>query len=142
MIKEKETFTDKEGLFSESQFRIPADATEGVWILRVQSGPNFKELELEVIGDIAEGLIFTSLEVKQYEGQDGLHISGTGAEGSRVVIDIFDTVGEKIVTLDIPITGAGDFTTLWLIPKEINPGKYTIEARDNFNSVTATHILN
>jgi len=134
-------FTDKEGLFAESSFRIPADATEGIWILRVQSGPNFKELELEVLGDITEGLIFTSLEVKQYEGQEGLHISGTGAEGSRVVIDIFDPEGEKIVTLDTPISGGGDFTTLWFIPKEINLGKYTIQIKDNFNSVNATYTL-
>jgi len=141
IIKEKETFTDKEGLFSESSFRIPADATEGVWILRAQSGPNFKELEVEVIGDISEGLIFSPLEVEQFEGQEGLHISGKGAEGSRVFIDIFDTEGEKIITLDTPISGGGDFTTLWLIPKDINPGEYTIEARDNFNSVTTTYAL-
>jgi len=141
IIKEKETFSDKEGLFSESSFRIPADATEGVWILRAQSGPNFKELELKVIGDISEGLIVTSLEVEQYEGQEGLRISGTGAQGSRVIIDIFDPEGEKIVSLDIPITGGGDFTTLWFIPKEINPGEYTIEARDNFNSITTTYAL-
>jgi len=141
IIKEKETFTDKEGLFSESSFRIPTDATEGIWILRVQSGPNFKELELEVVGDIAEGLIITLLQVEQYESQEGLRIAGTGAVGSRVVIDIFDTEGEKIVTLDSPITGGGDFTTLWFIPKEINPGKYTIEARDNFNTVTTTYAL-
>lgn len=141
IIKEKEIFTNKEGLFSESSFRIPADAIEGVWILRVQSGPNFKELELEVIGDIAEGLILTSLEVKQYEGREGLHISGTGAEGSRVFIDIFDPEGEKIESLNTPISGGGDFTTLWFIPKEINPGAYTIEARDNFNTVTTTYVL-
>ena len=141
IIKEKEIFTDKEGLFSETSFRISADATEGVWILRVQSGLNFKELELEVIGDLAEGLIFTSLEVKQYEGQEGLHISGTGAEGSRVVIEIFDPEGEKIESLNTPISGEGDFTTLWFIPKEINPGAYTIEASDNFNTVTTTYAL-
>ncbi len=141
IIKEKETFTDKEGFFSESSFRIPADATEGVWILRAQSGPNFKEIELEIIGDISEGLIFTLLQVEQYESQERLRIAGAGAEGSRVVIDIFDPEGEKIDTLDTPISGGGDFTTLWSIPKEINPGEYTIEARDNFNSVTTTYAL-
>ena len=141
IIKEKEIFTNKEGLFSESSFRIPADGIEGIWTLRVQSGANFKELELEVVGDVAQGLIMTSLEVKQYEGQKGFHISGTGAEGSRVVIDIFDPEGEKIVTLDSPISGEGDFTTLWFIPKDINPGKYTVQARDNFNSVNATYTL-
>ena len=141
IIKEKETFTDKEGLFSESSFRIPADATKGVWILRVESGPNFKELEIEVIGNIAEGLIFTLLQVEQYEAQERLRIAGTGAEGSTLVIDIFDAEGEKIETLSTRITKAGDFTTLWTIPKEINPGTYTIEARDNFNTVTTTYVL-
>jgi len=141
IIKEKETFTDKEGLFSESSFRIPVDATAGIWILRAQSGPNFKELELEVVGDISEGLVFTLLQVEQYESQEALRIAGTGAEGSRVVIDIIDTENEKIVTLDTPITGGGDFTTLWFIPKEINPGTYTIEARDNFKTITTTYAL-
>ncbi len=141
IIKEKEVFTDKQGLFSESSFRISADATEGVWILRVQSGPNFIELELKVVGDISEGLIFTLLQVEQYEAQERLRISGIGAEGSRVFIDIFDIEGEKIETLNSPITGGGDFTTLWTIPKEINPGTYTIEARDNFNTITTTYTL-
>jgi len=140
IIKEKEVFTDKQGLFSESSFRISADATEGVWILRVQSGPNFIELELKVVGDISEGLIFTLLQVEQYEAQERLRISGTGAEGSRVFIDIFDIEGEKIEALNSPIAG-GDFTTLWTIPKEINPGTYTIEARDNFNTITTTYTL-
>jgi len=141
IIKEKEIFTNKEGLFSENSFRIPADATEGVWILRVQSGNNFKELKLKIIGDVSEGLIFTSLEVEQYEGREGLRISGTGAEGATLVIDIFGVEGEKMDTLSIRITKDGDFTTVWFIPKEINPGQYTIQIKDNFNSVNATYVL-
>ena len=141
IIKEKEIFTNKEGLFSENSFRIPADATEGVWILRVQSGNNFKELKLKIIGDVSEGLIFTSLEVEQYEGREGLRISGTGAEGTTLVIDIFGVEGEKMDTLSIRITKDGDFTTVWFIPKEINPGQYTIQIKDNFNSVNATYVL-
>jgi len=141
IIKEKEVFTDKEGLFSESSFRIPADATEGVWILRVQSGPNFKELELEIIGDISEGLIFTSLQVEQYEGQEALRISGTGAEGATLVIDIFGVEGEKMDTLEIRVTKEGDFTTVWFLPKDATPGKYTIQIKDNVNSLNATYAL-
>lgn len=140
IIKEKEMFTDKEGLFSESSFRIPADATEGIWILRAQSGPNFKELELEVIGDVFEGLIITSLEVEQYEGQEGLRISGTGAEGT-LVIDIFGVEGEKMDTLEIRVTKEGDFTTVWFLPKDASPGKYTIQFKDNVNSLNATYAL-
>ena len=98
-------------------------------------------IEIQVIGNIAEGLIFTLLQVEQYEAQERLRIAGTGAEGSTLVIDIFDTEGEKIETLFTRITKAGDFTTLWTIPKEINPGTYTIEARDNFNTVTTTYVL-
>jgi len=141
IIKEKEIFTNREGLFSESSFRIPADSTEGVWILRVQSGNNFRELEIEVLGNISEGLFFTSLEVEQYVGQDGLRISGTGAKGTTLVIDIFGVDGEKMDTLSIRVTKDGDFTTVWFIPKEINPGKYTIQIKDNLNSVNATYAL-
>jgi len=142
IIKEKEIFTDKEGLFSESSFRIPADAIEGTWALRIESGPNYIPLDLEVIGDITEGLIFTTLQIEQVGVHKTLKIAGTGAEGSKVFIDIFDVDGEKVDELSIPITESGDFVTFWLIPKEINPGEYTIEARDNFNSVTATYALN
>jgi len=141
IIKEKEIFSDNEGLFSESSFRIPADAIDGVWTLRVQSGPNFNELELDVLGHISTGLIFTTIEIEQYEGQEGLRISGTGAEGATLAIDIFGVEGEKIVTLSTRITNAGDFTTVWFIPKENNPGKYTIQIKDNFNSVNATYAL-
>ena len=141
IIKEKEIFTNKEGLFSESSFRMPADATEGVWILRVQSGPNFKELELEVIGNVAEGLIFTTIQIEQVGVHKTLKVAGTGAEGSRVFIDIFDIDGEKVNTLNTPITESGDFETFWLIPNEIIPGTYTIEARDNFNTVSTTYVI-
>ena len=89
----------------------------------------------------SEVLTISSVVIEQFESHEGLRITGTGAEGSRVIIDIFDPEGEKIVTLDTPITGGGDFTTLWFIPKEILTGTYTIKASDNFDSVETTFFI-
>jgi len=141
LIKQKETFTNKEGFFAESSFRIPVDALEGIWMLRIESGPNYEPLKLQVIGDISKGLIFTMLEIEQSGVHKTLKVVGTGAEGPRLVIEIFDVDGKKVDTLTSPITDSGDFETFWFIPEVINPGAYTFVARDNLNSVNATYTL-
>jgi len=57
VVKTKETFTNKDGVFSVSSIRIPLDAQIGGWTIHAQSGPNFDDYEITVQGDIEEGLV-------------------------------------------------------------------------------------
>ncbi|HXV50648.1 MAG TPA: biofilm-associated protein, partial [Nitrosopumilaceae archaeon] len=57
VVKRKETFTNKDGIFSEDSFRIPLSATDGVWTINVASGPNSAKVDLKIIKQLTEGLV-------------------------------------------------------------------------------------
>lgn len=48
IIKEKEIFSDKNGKISDSTFRIPSDATHGIWKFNAKNGSNFDTIEIVV----------------------------------------------------------------------------------------------
>jgi len=97
VVKTKETFTNKDGVFSESSLRIPLDAQIGVWTIHAQSGPNFDDVEITVQGDIEEGLVVYVDGVVDLPTGEFLSIKGYGASIKQtVVITIFDDADNEI----------------------------------------------
>jgi len=131
VVKTKETFTNKDGLFSENSIRVPTDVEVGTWTLKAKSGPNFATVEIDVIGVAEEGLIISVEDIVQTASGKQLNIKGFGAQGNQnVVLLIISSEGIEIVELTTRATSIGIFETLWIVPNDITPGNYTIKAID------------
>ena len=76
VVKTKETFTNKDGVFSEGGFRIPLEAKVGTWTIHAQSGPNFDDVEITVQGDSEEGIIVFVDSVVPSPGGDIVTLKG------------------------------------------------------------------
>lgn len=128
LVKSEQTFSDKNGIFSAFDFRIPGDAKPGEWKIDATSGLNHISVPLEV----KSGLAMT-IEVDKnpptYNRGDIVTISGTGAGNSvGVTINIIGPANNVLNTLQIMSTNRGDYSTEWFIPKTFNPGTITIQA--------------
>ena len=132
-IKTKETFSDKNGKISESTFRIPSDIKAGIWTITAKSGSNFDNIEIEVHAINQDGMV-----VQAEEGQDipgygkTINIHVIGAK-QTVTIEIMTDNGEIIEELVFPASTEGEINQPWIIPKDTEPGTYTIRATDAFN---------
>jgi len=137
VTRSQEVFTDKTGIFSSSDFRIPGDGTSGIWKLEATSGINHVRLDLTVKSSHEGISVKLDKNPPQYARGDIVTISGTGAGNSAdTIIKILGTNSTQIVTLDITSTNRGDFSTLWKIPPEFNPGTYTIQVKSVGGQVT------
>jgi len=140
-IKVKETFSDKNGKISESSFRIPSAAKDGMWVINAKSGSNFDTVEIEVLATLIEGM--------QISIDEGVVIPGFGKTITIKIIGAAQTVeikiiaedGEIIDTLSFPASSQGKINQPWIIPKETEPGIYTVNATDAFDSATTTFEL-
>ena len=140
VVKTKETFTNKDGVFSESSLRIPLDAQIGVWTIHAQSGPNFDDVEITVQGDIEEGLVVYVDGVVDLPTGEFLSIKGYGASIKQtVVITIFDDADNEIDGISARTTGVGVFEVLWQFPDDFAPGTYLIRANDPVNEAETTY---
>jgi len=126
-VKTRETFTNKEGTFSEGTFRVPSDAKIGVWKMKAVSGPNFVESEFSVTPSSEQGMSVEVTNVEKSFQGTLVTINGFGATGT-VVIEITSAEGEIIDELNFSSKSSGDFSTIWLVPKDTPPGTYTIKA--------------
>jgi uncharacterized protein YfaS (alpha-2-macroglobulin family) len=81
--------------------------------------------------------------------EEGLEVAGVGKTVLIKVIGATQTVefeitaadGKIIETLSFVASDQGDVNLPWIIPKDTEPGTYTISASDAFNSVNATFAL-
>jgi len=55
-----------------------------------------------------------------------------------VTIEITTEDGEVIEELSFPASSQGEINQPWVIPKDTEPGTYTIKVEDAFNSAEAT----
>jgi len=141
IIKEKESFSDKNGKITESSLRIPTDAKHGIWKINVKSGANFDTIEIDVLSTLQDGMIVTV--------EEGIEVGGVGktisikVNGAQqtVEIEIVAEDGEIIETLSFPASDQGAIDLPWLIPKDTEPGLYTISVTDAFNSAETTYLL-
>ena len=139
VVKTKETFTNKEGVFSEGSFRIPLEAEIGTWTIHAQSGPNFDDVEIDVQGDTEEGMVIFVDSIVASPGGDIITFKGYGAAVSQqVIITITSANDEEITELSIFSTGDGDFSTIWLVDGQIAPGTYTVTAKDSLDEAETT----
>ena len=138
-IKTRDTFSNKNGKISEGSFRIPSDAKPGVWTIKATSGSNFNNVEINVLGVIQEGMVI--------DVEDGQMIAGLGKTiiihvygGKQTVnIEIVSQDGKIIEELAFPASKSGEINQPWIIPKDTEPGIYTIKASDSSNSAEITH---
>ncbi len=141
-VKSKEIFTDKDGVLSEGSFRIPSEAKIGVWKMKAVSGPNFVETEFSVTPSEEQGMSVVVTNVEKGVYGKLVTINGFGAAVKHtVVIEITSSEGEMIDELRIFSTGVGDFSTIWIVPKDTPPGTYTIKAASVNDSAETTLVL-
>lgn len=140
-VKVKETFSNKDGKISEGGFRVPSDATPGVWILNAKSGSNFDNVEIQIETSMIEGMTVSVEKGINIPGLgDTIIIKVFGAE-QNVAIKIVSDSGEVIGEIDGIITSAGIIDQLWPIPKETEPGTYTIKVSNPTDSAETTYEL-
>ena len=130
IIKSEETFSDKSGIFSSTDFVIPSDGTSGTWQLDATCGINHKSIPLTVKSS-HEGISVNLDRVPPiYVRGDIVTISGTGAgNDNNVIIGVIGTNSTQLVSLNISSTNVGAFSTLWKIPPNFNSGTYTIHVK-------------
>lgn len=137
-VKVIETFSDKNGKISESSFRIPSDAIPGMWTINAKSGSNFDIIEIEVLATLQEGIQVSVGDVETL-GVVGkiITIKVIGAH-QTVEIEIIAQDGEIIENLSFQASSHGEINQPWIIPKETEPGIYTVRVADAFDSAETT----
>ncbi len=141
-VKVNETFSDKSGKISESSFRIPSDAKAGTWTINAKSGQNLDIIEIEVLATLFEGMqISVEKGEKVPTVGETITIKVFGAK-QTVEIEIIAEDGEIIETLAFQASSQGEINLPWIIPKETEPGIYTIRVTDAFGSTETTFELN
>jgi hypothetical protein len=137
-VKVKESFSDKNGKISET-VNIPSEGKTGTWLINAKSGLNFNIIEIEVLATSEKGIIISIT--------NGVEIPGVGktiqikATGVQQTVEI-KIIGEdeKIIgtTLHVVASNQGEINQPWIIPKDIEPGIYTVKIQDPFNSTEST----
>jgi hypothetical protein len=141
IIKEKESFSDKNGKITESSLRIPTDAKHGMWKINVKSGANFDIVEFQVLATLEEGMIISVEEGMDVGGVGKTILIKVNGAQQTVEIEIIAEDGKVIETLSFPASDQGAIDLPWLIPKDTEPGLYTISVTDAFNSAKTTYLL-
>ncbi len=132
------TFTDKTGIFSSTDFRIPRDGAAGIWKLEATSGINHVGLAL-TIRSSNEGIsVKLDRAPPTYSLGDIVTISGFGAGNTATTtVDIIGLNNTKAESLYTTSTNRGEYNTLWKIPLNFNPGTYTVQVKSAGKQTTA-----
>lgn len=141
-IKVKETFSDKNGKISSGTFRVPSDGIPGTWTIKAASGSNFDTVDFEVNSIVIEGMIVTVTKGQDIPGYGKtINISVIGAQ-QTVDLQIIGDDNKVIEELSFPASKSGEIKQPWIIPKDTEPGTYTIKASDAFNTAESTFEIN
>jgi len=137
-IKSEQTFTDKNGIFSSFDFRIPSDGSIGTWKLDGTSGINHVSLNLNVVSSTVL-TVQVDKTPPNYSVGDLVLISGSGAgKEADITIKILGAGNSVINTLSIQSTNTGSYSTDWNIPKDLGAGTYTIQVEASKIQVSTT----
>ena len=128
VIKTVQTFSDKTGHFSSFDFSIPPVATPGTWKLDGTSGVNHSSIPLTVKSSKQAITVNLDRLSGAYARGDIVAISGTDAGITASVQITINSNSTIIDTLPTSATNRGDYLTDWQVPRNINPGIYTVEA--------------
>ena len=74
--------------------------------------------------------IIVSVDKSVYKVGDLLTIKGTGAHSYSIFVDIISPNGDQIADLMFIAAKNGDFSSVWIIPRGLDDGTYTIDVRD------------
>ena len=123
ILKQIETFSNKEGAFRTDKFRIPNDPLIGEWTVKAKSGGNIAEYKIKIAAELDSVIILVDKESLEYTFSEIVNISGAGAvEGSSVKLEFFNSNGDTISgDLLIYSTSNGEYRTSWIIPDDIEP---------------------
>ena len=133
-IKSRETFSDKNKKISEGTFRIPSNIIAGMWTITAKSGSNFDSIEIEVHDTTQDGMVLQINDgpvLPGYGKAINIHVMGSK---QTVSIEIIADDGEIIEKLSFTASAQGEINQPWVIPKDTEPGTYTIKVSDAFNS--------
>ena len=136
-IKEKETFSNRNGKISESSFRIPLDGKSGTWTITAKNNSNLIGVNISV-GERHDGLtvyVETGQDIPGFGKTVNIHVFGAK---QTVTIKIISEDGEIIEELAFPASNEGEINQPWIIPRDTEPGIYTIRVSDAFDEAETT----
>ena len=143
IVRVLETFSDKTGMFKVDNFRIPNNAEDGEWKVKVSSGENTHESTFFVISETSGISVFTQEPTKSHKTGGVLTIFGKDARvGASVFLTISDSSGIIVDNLILQATNNGEFYSIWIIPGDLGPGTYTITADHEVATNTTSFIIN
>jgi len=134
-----DTYSDKNGKISESSLRIPSNGKSGMWTINVNSGQNLDIEEIEVFATEYEGI--------QISVEEGVTIPTVGKSIQIKVFGAQQSASFEIIAANgeiifksgsIPVSNQGIIDQPWIIPKETEPGIYTLKITDAKNSAETT----
>ena len=138
IIREKNTFSDKNGRISDNSFKIPTDAKQGTWKIIVRSGSTSDSVEFEVLSTIEEGMTLSILEGLEIDSEiKTITINVSGAQ-QNVTVKILTDNGEMIDSFTSLASDQGNISLPWSIPSNIESGEYTVIVSDAFNTTQIT----
>lgn len=127
VVKSLNTFSDKTGHFSSFDFKIPPIATPGTWKLDGTSGVNHQSIPI-IVKSTTQGITVKLDRASGfYTRGDIVKISGTDAGITASVKIKIGNNSTLVDTLTTSATNIGEYNTAWQVPRNINPGTYTIE---------------
>ena len=136
--------SDDLGKFTESRLRIPSNGVAGIWMIKVASGPNFHDVDIDVSSVLESGMI-ANVEYDRVIPGFGtiikIKIDGASAN-SHVSIVISDENGNIIDdSLRCSATTASSCNVPWTITNKLFPGIYSINVTDYVNSAQTTFVV-
>ncbi len=142
-VRSKNTLSHEDGRISESSFKVPSDAVQGVWTIKAESGSNYAETTFNVIP--TEEVMRISVD------DEGTKVSGVGktiqilvtgaTKHQTVTIEIIAPDGNVITKTEFPATEEGVVNQPWIIPKDAEPGTYTIEVTQAKNTAQTSYTI-
>lgn len=138
VVKEVETFSDKHKKIIERSFRIPSDGKPGIWEIKTSSGSNFATMEIEVLATLQEGMIVLVSGGDEVTGFGKIFTIKVMGAQDTVEIDITSKGGEILDTLSFSTSSQGTLSQPWIVPRDTEPGIYTITATDTFVTAQTT----
>jgi hypothetical protein len=135
IIRDKNTFSNSNGRISDNSFKIPSDAKQGTWKVMVRSGSVSNSTEFQVLSIIKEGMILSIAEGLEIDREiNTITIKISGAQ-QNVQVKILTNDGEIIDSFSSLASSQGNISLPWLLPNNLEPGTYTIDVIDAFNTV-------
>jgi len=133
-VNTTEIFSDGSGNFSTDEIGIPTTSEFGVWKLTAHSRLDSTTVDINVSLPTQDA-IKLEIDDTEFNINNIIMIKGSVySDSSHIEIDITNTNGEVIVSLQTPITGDDTFSLPWTIPANTPSGTYTITVTDGTNS--------